>query len=339
LVKSSIFYLLGLTIFTGPSMAAEILQWRERSPIPFHVYGHSGAALNNKVHLLGGCHTDDWQIPSDAHQVYDPTSDSWAEAAKLPLPLGWSMPAVLDGKIYLFGGGYHHAGQGMTSSDQAWVYDPQIDRWESLKSLPQPRMNGFAAAAGRFIYISLGYNRQGGADDGVVEEFRSTYLYDPEKNSYQKVEDAPETGCYVASGVYKELVYAVPGSLHEYGFHGDYHWADGALVYNPQQDTWTKLDIPRIKKRVFFLTQCSASMIHGEKLWVVGGMAQDRTRTIHTEYLDLAQERFLPGPELPYPRCCGGGGIAGGMLVIGGGFIDGQGLGAPAMETLTLELK
>lgn len=336
MIRLRILYPVGAFLLLGAHLEAGAEQWRVRSPIPQHVYGHSAAALNGSVHLLGGCHTDDWQLPTDAHQVYDPVSDSWSEAARLPLALGWSMPAVHDGKIYLFGGGYHRADQGMTSSDQAWVYDPALDRWDRLRSLPEPRMNGFAAASGDFVYISLGYNRQGGADDGVVEEFRSTYRYDPARDRYEKVADAPETGCYIASGVHEGLVYAVPGSLREYGFHGDYQWADGALIYDPQRNEWTKLDIPRIEKRVFYLTQSSASMVHGGRLWVIGGMAVNRTRTTRTEYLDLELKRFFPGPDLPYPRCCGGGGIAAGQLVIGGGFIDGEGLGAPAMETLTL---
>jgi N-acetylneuraminic acid mutarotase len=248
------------------------------------------------------------------------------------------MPVVYRGKIYLFGGGYHQADQGMTSSKQAWVYDPADDDWESLKPLPEPRMNGFAAVSGDFIYVSLGYNRQGGADDGVVEEYRSTYRYDPAKDVYERVADAPETGCYIASGTYNGLVFVVSGSLHEYGFHGDYHWADGALIYDPQEDSWTRVNAPRTKKRVFFLTQCSASMVHGGRLWVVGGMAENRTRTTQTEYLDLKERQFMPGPDLPYPRCCGGGGIADGILVIAGGFIDGKGLAAPALETLTLQI-
>jgi N-acetylneuraminic acid mutarotase len=319
----------------GESLAVD---WKVGSEIPTHVYGHAGAALNGKIHLLGGCHTEDWQLPTDTHQVYDPATDSWAHAAHLPLPLGWSMPAVHSGKIYLFGGGYNRSDQGMTSTEQAWVYDPSGDSWRKIRPLPEPRMNGFAASSGDFIYISLGYNRQGGADDGVQEEFRSTYRYDPSKDRYERVADAPETGCYVASGSYEGIVYAVPGSLREFGFHGDYKWADGALVYDPQLDQWTTLDIPRLKKRVFFLTQCSASMVHKGRLWLVGGMAENRTRTTHTEYLDLEQRRFVRGPDLPYPRCCGGGGIAGGVLVIGGGFIDGKGLGAPAIETLILQV-
>jgi N-acetylneuraminic acid mutarotase len=192
---------------------------------------------------------------------------------------------------------------------------------------------------GNHIYVSQGYNRQGGGDSEVVEEFRSTYRYDPKTDSYTRVADAPETGCYVASGPYKGKVYAVPGSYHEYGFHGDYHWADGALVYDPAADRWTWIDARRAEKRVFFLTQCSASVVEDGKVWIVGGMADNRKRTVVTEYFDIEKAVFVRGPDIAYGRCCGGGGIVGGLLTIMGGFVDGKGLGTPALPTWILDTR
>lgn len=324
-----------LSPFPVPGRAED---WKVQSDIPGHVYGFAAAALGGRVHLLGGCQTPDWQKPSTIHQVYDPARDAWETRAELPLATGWGMPAVHGGKIYLFGGGYHKPPQGMTSTDEAWVYDPATDRWNALRKLPEPRMNGFATAVGPYIYISLGYNRQGGDKDGVIEEYRSTYRYDPAANTYTRVADAPEPGCYVVSGAHKGKVYAVPGSNREYGFRGEYIWADGALVYEPAVNRWTKLDTPRVRKRVFYLTQCSASALADGKLWVIGGMAENRSRTVETEYLDVEKGVFVRGPDISFPRCCGGGGIVEGILVITGGFIDGKGLGAPALPTWTLKV-
>jgi N-acetylneuraminic acid mutarotase len=324
-----------LSVFGTPVRAAE---WEVKSDIPYHVYGHAAAALQGRVHLLGGCHTPDWQKPSTVHQVYDPGRDTWSRRADLPVDNAWGMPVEHGGKIYLFGGGYYKAPQGLTSTDGAWVYDPAPDRWTAIRKLPEPRMNGFATSVGPHIYVSLGYDRQGGAREGVVEEYRSTYRYDPASDTYTRVADAPVTGCYVASGSHRGKVYAAPGSHREYGFHGDYVWADGALVYDPATDRWTKLDAPRARKRVFFLVQTSASAVADGKLWIVGGMAENRTRTVETEYLDLERGVFVRGPDIPFPRCCGGGGVVENRLVITGGFVDGKGLGTPALPTWTLSV-
>lgn len=308
-----------------------------RSDIPYHVYGHAAATFEGKIHLLGGCHTEDWQVPTAHHQVYDPVRDKWETKAEVPLASAWGMPAVFKGKIYLFGGGYYRPDKGMTSSDLAWAFDPVTGKWTSIRNLPEPRMNGFAAAAGDYIYISLGYNRQGGGKSEIEEEYRSTYRYDPATDTYTRVADAPVTGCYVASGPYEGKVYAVPGSYHEYGFHGDYHWADGALEYDPATNQWEEIRAPRVKKRVFFLTQCSASVVGNGELWVVGGMAENRTRTVTTEYFDIEKRVFVRGPDIPFGRCCGGGGLVDGLLVVLGGFVDGAGLGTPALPTWTLD--
>ncbi len=318
-------------------LCAPAAEWKVRSEIPYHVYGHAAAALDGKIHVLGGCHTDNWEKPSAVHQVYDPVRDTWQRKADLPLAVAWSMPAVWNGRIYLFGGGYYKPGPGITSSPGAWVYDPETDKWKPIRNLPEPRMNGFAAAEGRYIYVSLGYDRRGGADDGVREEFRSTYRYDPAADTYTHVADAPERGCYIASGPYKGKIYAVPGSSREYGFHQDYAWADGALIYDPAANHWEKINTPRVSKRVFFLTQCSASAVADGKLWVVGGMGDMRTRTTRTEYFDIDKRVFVRGPDIAFGRCCGGGGIAGGILAIVGGFVDGKGLGTPALPTWTLD--
>jgi N-acetylneuraminic acid mutarotase len=326
---------LALYAVLAPALAQD---WQAKSDIPYHVYGHAAALLDGRVHLLGGCHTSNWQFLSARHSAYDAARDRWETRAELPMPSGWAMPAVLNGKIYLFGGSYYKPGQGITSSEGAFVYDPRTDRWRAIRSLPEPRMNGFATTVGDHIYISLGYNRQGPGKKQVIEQYRSTYRYHPATDTYTRVADAPETGCYIASGAHKGKIYAVSGSYDEFGFHGEYAWADGALSYDPAADRWMQIKAPRVKKRVFFLTQSSASAIVDGKLWVVGGMGENRTRTEVTEYFDIEKGVFVRGPDIPYGRCCGGGGIADGLLVISGGFVGTDDTGKPALPTWTLKV-
>jgi N-acetylneuraminic acid mutarotase len=329
--------LLFYALFAAGTLCAA--DWRVQSNIPYHVYGHAAATLQGKIHLLGGDHTSNWEKPSAAHQVYDPVADKWEKKADLPLALAWEMVSVYKDRIYVFGGAYYQPGQGITSSDRAWVYDPATDKWSGIRNLPQVRMNGFAANVGRFIYISLGYNRQGPKDQDVKENYKSTYRYDPERDAYTRVADAPITGCYVASGPYQGKVYAVPGSYAEQGWHKGYQLADGAIVYDPGSDHWAKIDAPRVMKRVFFLTQCSSSAIDAAgRLWVVGGMGEDHVRTVVTEYLDIKKAVFVRGPDIAFGRCCGGGGIVGGnTLSVMGGFVDGPDLGNAAIPIWTLD--
>ncbi len=310
-------------------------EWQRRAAIPYHVYGHASATIQGKIHILGGCHTEDWQKPSTKHQVYNPAADAWAAAADLPLDLGWAMPAVLDGNLYLFGGGFHKPGVGQCATDEAWVYDREADSWSRLPTMPDKRMNGFAVAVGNAIYISLGYNRQGGRDNDVLQEYVSTYRYDPGDGRYARVADSPETGCYIAAGAHSGKVYAVIGSHHETSDMDAWGLADDALVYDPVSDCWSRIPAPRIEKRVYYLTQCSASVVRDARLYVIGGRTRaGRTRV--TSYFDIEARRFVRGPDLPEGRCCGGGAIASSALIIAGGFL--RGVGRPAEEVWRLSL-
>jgi N-acetylneuraminic acid mutarotase len=311
-------------------------EWQRRSAIPFHVYGHASTAMQGKIHFLGGCHTEDWQKPSTKHQVYDPATDTWSGAADLPLDFGWAMPAVLDGKLYLFGGGFHKPGVGLCATDAAWMYDRETDRWSRLPAMPDKRMNGCAVAVGDAIYICLGYDRQGGRDSDVLQEYVSTYRYDPAEGRYARVADAPETGCYIAAGAHDGKVYAVSGTHHEATDMEDRGLADDALVYDPISDGWERIPAPRIEKRVFYLTQCSASAVRDARLYVIGGRGPaGRTRV--TSYFDIEARRFVRAPDLPEGRCCGGGAIASGALIIAGGFLGDVGRPAERVWRLSLD--
>jgi len=303
--------------------AAYCAEWEVRADIPYHVYGHGGAVAGGKYHALGGCDTPDWTQSCKRHQVYDLTKDRWSIAADLPTELGWPMPAVHEGKIYLFGGQRN----GAKATDKAWVYDPATDHWTGIRSMPKPITNGFAIAVGDFIYVGLGYNRQGGkygkeGSSDVPEQYYDTYRYDPSNDSYTRVADAPEHGIYIAAGSHHGSIYLVPGVQVESGWHNmeDYVWSDGALKYTPATNKWTTINAPRGSRRVFYLTQCSSSVSYGSRLFVVGGMAEKRGRTTVAEYFDMKEEVFKPLPPLPAQRCCGGGGVVGDVLVISGGF-------------------
>ncbi|MCK4783196.1 MAG: hypothetical protein KAV87_05545, partial [Desulfobacteraceae bacterium] len=231
------------------------VEWEIRADIPQHVYGHGGAIVQNKLYSIGGCETSDWTKTSIKMQVYDYKTDKWSQAADMPIELGWPMVAVHGDKMYVFGG----MRSGAISTDKAWRYSPANDRWTAIKDLPVKAMNGIALTVGHYIYVGLGYQRLDKTPKGVVENFKNLYRYDPGRDSYERLADAPEGACYAAPGAYAGNIYVVHGASFETGFHdmNDYGWTDGVLCYNIEGDSWRKIDIPRIQTRVFFLTQCT----------------------------------------------------------------------------------
>jgi N-acetylneuraminic acid mutarotase len=183
-------------------------------------------------------------------------------------------------------------------------------------------MNGFAASSGGFIYLGLGYNRRGGEGKDITAHYQNTYRYDPTRDTYERLADAPEPGCYAAVGEWNGQIFVVHGAQIEIGFHDtqDYKWAEGALKYDPAADRWTRIDAPRVKQRVFYMTQCTSSAVYGTKLFAVGGMGAKRDRTTVADYFDMELEAFFELPPIPEPRCCGGGGVVDHHLILAGGF-------------------
>jgi formylglycine-generating enzyme required for sulfatase activity/N-acetylneuraminic acid mutarotase len=322
--------LLGLST-TGPAA----MEWRSGADIPHFVYGHAGAVAGGKLYVIGGCETADWTVTSTRLQIYDPSRDSWSQGRNLPIELGWPMVTVHDDRIFVFGG----MRNGAVSTDQAWSYDPAKDQWSAVAPLPVKAMNGVAVSMGDSIYVGLGYQRTDKSPEGVVENFHDFYRYSPARDGYTRLADAPEGACYAAVGSYEGRIYVVHGAKYETGFKQmqDYGWADGALKYDVAEDRWAKLDVPRVQPRVFFLTQNTSSVQHGEKLFVAGGQSFYR-RTNTASYFDMSRELFFQIPELPAARCCGGGGIAGDTLILAGGFWGVGETGDPAAPTWQLEV-
>jgi len=77
----------------------------------------------------------------------------------------------------------------------------------------------------------------------------------------------------------------------------DRRFADGAVSYHPARDRWTRIPARRVEKRVFYLTQCAAPIVHDGKLCVVGGQGESgRTRT--TSYFDIRTLSFVRTADL-----------------------------------------
>jgi formylglycine-generating enzyme required for sulfatase activity len=339
-MSKTMFTIYMVIILAVPIERATAVRWEVRADIPQHVYGHGGAVVQDKLYNIGGCETADWTIISTKIQIYDYKTDTWSKAGDMPIDLGWPMVAVYGDNVYVFGG----MRSGAVSTDKAWKYDPANDSWTTVAELPIKAMNGIALTVGDYIYVGLGYQRLDKTPKGVMENFRNFYRYDPDRDSYKRLADAPEGACYAAPGAYAGNIYIVHGASYETGFHdmNDYGWTDGVLCYDIEDDSWRRIDIPRIRTRIFFLTQCTSSAVHREKLFVCGGQSYYKRTTV-SSYFDMKRERFFGLPDLPKPRCCGGGGVAGSVvnshIILSGGFWGVGETSDPASPTWALNVE
>lgn len=78
----------------------------------------------------------------------------WSTAAPSPIPRSEANNAVVNNKLYVFGGYINSSFQATTRSD---VYDPATNTWMQLANLPQAITHAGVAVDGDTIYLAGGY--------------------------------------------------------------------------------------------------------------------------------------------------------------------------------------
>jgi N-acetylneuraminic acid mutarotase len=115
--------------------------WRALAPLSTPRGSVSAAALDGKIHSIGGRITTadgDWHFKGvvATHEVYDPATGQWTQAAPLPKPRDHMVVAAIDGKIHAIGGRFAGNDDMVDWHD---VYDPAANSWTSAPPLPTPR--------------------------------------------------------------------------------------------------------------------------------------------------------------------------------------------------------
>ena len=115
--------------------------WRALAPLSTPRGSVSAAALDGRIHAIGGRVTTeggDWHTNGvvGTHEVYDPGTGKWTEAAPLPKPRDHMVVAAVSGKIHAIGGRFASNDDMVDWHD---VYDPATRSWIAAPPLPTAR--------------------------------------------------------------------------------------------------------------------------------------------------------------------------------------------------------
>ncbi|MCL2641924.1 MAG: hypothetical protein FWD52_00175 [Candidatus Bathyarchaeota archaeon] len=151
--------------------------------------------------------------------------DSWN--TKTPMSnYPWGNPeiVVLDGKIYTIGGGDLQGNT--TNSGYVECYEPKIDTWTTLTSMPTPRADVSIVVYQGKIYCIGGYV----SNSGSIPMIRYTDIvevYDPKTDSWSKKTSVPiETRTPIQACVVREQLFVI-------GLNGE------LCLYDPAADSWS----------------------------------------------------------------------------------------------------
>jgi len=257
-----------------------------RTPIP-QIRSFPGSAqtvVDGKWYVAGGTEWieiggGDWvATPLARVDVYDPQTDSWETGTNLPEPIGGAGTCTLDGKIYTTGGVTH------TETDYilhktVYMYDPELDEWQSRADMNSARGGHAALVYEGKIYVL------GGNDTGSDAE-----VYDPEQDLWTPLASMPQNVSLAGSCVLNNAMYLFGGNTGSTG-------TPYIQKYLPDEDRWSMYGImpDAMHKQVLHAI--------GEKVYQFGGERMSlRGSSPDVDEFELSKlvlEETLPAREIP----------------------------------------
>ena len=147
-------------------------EWQTLPNLPTQRNHVTGVALNGRVHIVGGRLGNGLSpLKSDAHEVFDPQTGTWTNAAPLLRGRSGMNGTVARGCFHLWGGEAPPP-VGMIADHD--YYDPRNNTWSSLRPMPIPvhGVVGSAFVAG-LIWVTGGGTQIGGSSGSL---YNQTYL-------------------------------------------------------------------------------------------------------------------------------------------------------------------
>jgi N-acetylneuraminic acid mutarotase len=212
--------------------------WTTKASMPTPRRGFAIAVYKNKIYCISGESGYDSEglggIYSEVNEVYDPATDTWETKASIPTPRYGMCTNVVDGKIYVMGGGLHSAYPVNTCSALNEVYDPETDTWTAKTSLPTSVLHSASATVDGRIYVLGG---QAGLFMGGWHDFNM--VYDIKNYSWSMAAPVP-FGCERSAAGATTGVFA-PTRIYVFGgFTAPSHTPQNLTqVYDPENNVWS----------------------------------------------------------------------------------------------------
>jgi uncharacterized repeat protein (TIGR01451 family) len=188
------------------------------------------AELNGKLYVVGGVDrviSDTYQVHNETW-VYDPIGDTWSQAANFPQALGGVALAVVNSRLYAFGG-FDSRGPGGGDVANTYVYNPDNNTWLTRTAMISgTRSLAGAARLNDKVYVVGGTTASGSLGSTSVN------VFNPATNSWSVA--AP-----MDTAVHSPGVAVLPDAGWLYVIGGGIEWYPqvGGQVYDPATNTWS----------------------------------------------------------------------------------------------------
>ncbi|MEN8163170.1 MAG: kelch repeat-containing protein [Acidobacteriota bacterium] len=218
--------MVAVLLVAGAATATHPGTWSAKADLPEVRQNPAVELVAGTIYAIGGAGSGD--VTATVY-AYDSALDRWdtEAAADMPTPRGLVGSAVIDDKIYVFGGALNTSE--WTATATAEVYDPATNTWESLNDMPTARWCPAAAAVDGKIYVIGGGT---GNFAGGWNVHSTVEVFDPATNSWHTAADMPTARDTLSVSVLDGHIYAAGGT--------NQIEATATLeIYDPATDQWT----------------------------------------------------------------------------------------------------
>jgi N-acetylneuraminic acid mutarotase len=151
----------GLSVPTNEVYDVATGRWEAKRPMPTARNHPAGGAVGGKVYVIGGRLTaanvaNMLSSPTDIVEEYDPATDKWKSMTKMPYSTSGQGWTTFQNRIYVAGGELRDAHMDAIFRDFV-VFDPALNDWFRLPSMPTARHGVVLTALGNRIHAVAGH--------------------------------------------------------------------------------------------------------------------------------------------------------------------------------------
>jgi N-acetylneuraminic acid mutarotase len=181
-------------------------KWEEIKSMPTPRGALAANFINDILYVIGG--QDASRKTVSTNEAYKPKTDTWTERQPMPTIRHHLASAVIDGKLYVIGGRQTDKSPDLNIGTNE-AYDPKLDKWTSLASMPTKRSGLTAVALSNDVYVFGGEHP---FDDGKpLKTFDDTEIYHPKTDTWTSGLPLPTARHGLTAGEVNGTIYVIGG--------------------------------------------------------------------------------------------------------------------------------
>ncbi len=225
--------------------------WNQETPLPNGKSSHTSEVINDMIYVIGGHEGNG--IPTDKLEILNTKTNTWSLGAPKNIPVLTAASAVIDGKIYVFGG-LQNISQASSATNIVEIYDPKSNSWSYGASMPNGIYGSSAIAFDSKIYLIGGVTN-------TASFLQNIWVYDTKNNTWSVGANLPRLNAFSSVEIFGDKIYMIGGFTPSNGEEG----TTNVSIYDISANSWSS-GTPMPNKRF-----CSTSEVYGHYLYIFAG--------------------------------------------------------------------